>query len=180
MRIRFNSPVILWFTILSLIILMLDTYISPINNYLAITSYFDYNVLSYFTHVLCHSGYDHFIGNVTFILLIGPTVENAYGSKRLLIMIIATAFVTSILNKVFLDTGLLGASGIVYMLIILSSFSGSKKGEIPVTFILVFVLFIGKEFMNSFENDQISQFGHIIGGIFGGLFGFLFQRKILK
>jgi membrane associated rhomboid family serine protease len=99
-------------------------------------------------------------------------VEEKYGSKRLLIMILLTALVTGILNILFFNTGLLGASGIVFMLILLSSFTNVRNGEIPITFILVAFLFLGKEVLESIQNDNISQFAHIIGGICGSIFGF--------
>jgi membrane associated rhomboid family serine protease len=112
------------------------------------------------------------MGNLTFILLVGPIVEEKYGDMRTLFMILITALVTGILNILFFHTGLLGASGIVFMLILLVSFTNTRSGEIPVTFILVALLFIGKEVLQSLSTDQISQFAHIIGGICGSFFGF--------
>ena len=47
-----------------------------------------------------------------------------------------------------------------------------KAGQIPVTFILVAALFIGKEVLNTLQTNQISEAAHIIGGICGSLFGF--------
>ena len=42
----------------------------------------------------------------------------------------------------------------------------------PVTFILILLLYLGQEVMNIFRQDNISQFGHIAGGLIGALFGF--------
>jgi len=92
-------------------------------------------------------------------------------------MIIITALVTGLLNISFFDTGLLGASGIVFMLILLVSFTNVKGGQIPLTFILVAILFVGKEVMHSLSADQVSQFAHIIGGVCGSIFGFLGKKK---
>jgi membrane associated rhomboid family serine protease len=91
-------------------------------------------------------------------------------------MMLVTALVTGLLNILFFHTGLLGASGIVFMLILLVSFTNSKSGEIPLTFILIALLFIGKEILQSLQSDQISQFAHIIGGICGSVFGFTTRR----
>jgi len=41
--------------------------------------------------------------------------------------------------------------------------------------ILIAVLFIGKEVIQSFASDQISQFAHIIGGICGSIFGYFLR-----
>jgi membrane associated rhomboid family serine protease len=106
-------------------------------------------------------------------LLLGPIVEEKYGDSRTLFMMLITALVTGLLNLLFFHTGLMGASGIVFMLILLVSFTNTKSGEIPVTFILVALLFIGKEVIASLNSDQISQFAHIIGGVCGSVFGFV-------
>ena len=91
-------------------------------------------------------------------------------------MIILTALITAMLNISFFSTGLMGASGIVFMLILLVSFTNSKEGEIPMTFVLVALLFIGKEVLQSLNSDQVSQFAHIIGGFCGSVFGFIGRR----
>jgi rhomboid protease GluP len=63
------------------------------------------------------------------------------------------------------------------MLILLSSFTNIRAGEIPLTFILIVVLFLTKEVTTAFAQDNISQFAHIIGGICGSFFGFLLTRS---
>jgi membrane associated rhomboid family serine protease len=77
------------------------------------------------------------------------------------------------LNSALFSTGLMGASGLVFMMILLASFTNHKEGEIPLTFILVLVLFLAKEVVQAFSNDDISQFAHILGGVIGSLFGFI-------
>ena len=94
-------------------------------------------------------------------------------------MIFFTALITGILNITLFSTGLMGASGIVFMLILLVSFTNSNEGEIPITFILVAVLFIGKEIIQSMNADNISQFAHIMGGACGSMFGFLGRKRVV-
>lgn len=130
-----------------------------------------------FSHTMGHASTEHLMGNLAFILLIGPIVEEKYGAKNLIIMMITTALVTSILHLLFFNHGLLGASGIVFMLILIVSLVNFKSKEIPLTFILVVLIFIGKEILGSFENDGISHFAHIIGGIVGAVFGFTLAGK---
>ncbi len=117
------------------------------------------------------------MGNFAFILLLGPILEEKYGSASLAIMIVVTAVVTGLLNILFLPTGLLGASGVVFMMILLSSFTNIRQGGIPLTFILIVVLFLAQEIANSLREDSVSQFAHISGGIIGSLFGFLRPRR---
>jgi len=128
--------------------------------------------LCVFTHVAGHSGWPHLINNLSLILLIGPMLEENYGSLSLLVMILITAFITGLLNVVFFPAFLMGASGVVFMMILLSSFTNFSRGEIPLTFILVLVLYLGVQLVNSLNTDNISYFAHIAGGFCGSLFGF--------
>jgi len=178
-RITYNSPVVLTFVALSLLSLILGAvtsgvttnkffcvYRAPLGDYL---TYF-----RFFAHVFGHSGYAHFMGNMVLLLVLGPQLEERFGSIALTVMITVTALVSGLINFIFFpNTMLLGASGIVFMMIILSSFTGDKKGTLPLTMILVFVLYIGGEVVKGvLESDNISRLTHIIGGICGGFFGY--------
>jgi uncharacterized membrane protein YdcZ (DUF606 family) len=87
-------------------------------------------------------------------------------------MIAITAFVTGVLNVLLFRSSLMGASGVVFMMILLASFTNFSHGEIPLTFILVLILYLGGQLFESFRTDNISQFAHIVGGFCGSLFGF--------
>ena len=78
--------------------------------------------LTIFSYVIGHANIQHLLGNLTFILLLGPILEEKYGSRNLLIMMGLTALITGVLNLALFDTGVLGASGIVFMFIILVCF----------------------------------------------------------
>lgn len=177
MKIKWNAPVVLSFALLCTAIYFLNPFLlGGLMPYFTVASNIQWtnplSVLTLFTHVLGHISFEHLIGNLTFILLLGPIIEEKYGGKNLIYMIIVTALVTGLINVLFFQTGLMGASGIVFMLILLVSFTNVSKGEIPITFILVALLFIGKELIHSMESNQISEAAHIIGGICGSIFGF--------
>lgn len=182
MRIRYNAPVILTFTLIATAVLVLDQFLSSAltrNFFIAYPTFQPARLVSYFrlfAHVIGHRSWLHMISNFSFILLIGPILEEKYHSATMLAMMLVTALVTGILNIVFFSTGLMGASGIVFMLIILSSFTNISAGDVPLTFILIVVLFLAKEIIAAFSEDNISQFAHIVGGSCGGLFGFLLIR----
>ena len=91
------------------------------------------------------------------------------------------ALITGILNNVlFPNVALCGASGIVFMLIVLSSVTSVKSGKLPLTLVLVLIIYLGAEVYNAIMvTDSISQFTHIIGGICGSIFG-LFSDKNKK
>jgi membrane associated rhomboid family serine protease len=117
------------------------------------------------------------MGNLSFILLLGPIMEEKYGSRAILIMILVTAFITGVLNTLIFDTSLVGASGIVFMMILLSSFTNIREKEIPLTFILVTAIFVSNELVNIFKDNNISEFAHLMGGGCGSIFGLKFFKK---
>ena len=132
-----------------------------------------------FSYVFGHSGWDHFFGNVSYILLLGPMLEEKYGSRRIVQVIAATALVTSVVNAVFFPgSGISGASGVVFAFILLTSFTEFRAGEIPITFLLVAGIYIGKELVAALTViDSVSQLGHILGGITGAVIGYSLNRK---
>jgi GlpG protein len=105
-------------------------------------------------------------------------LEEKYGSVQILFVILVTALVTGIVNFIFFPhTQLLGASGVVFALILLSSFTGFKNGEVPVTFLLVAVLYIGEQIYDGiFVQDNISNLTHILGGAVGSSLGFAMNK----
>ncbi|MCL2007765.1 MAG: rhomboid family intramembrane serine protease [Treponema sp.] len=182
MRIRYNSPTVLTFAFISALVLILSQtvmrtltiqwFVVPGRDGFSAGNFRHWVTLV--THVLGHAGWLHLVSNFSFILLIGPILEEIYGSASLFIMIFITALVTGILNVLFFNSGLLGASGVVFMMILLASFTNFNRGEIPLTFILVLILYLGRELFDTFgaEANNISQFAHIVGGFIGSLFGF--------
>lgn len=183
-RIQFNSPVILSFAGISLIALILGYITGGASNRLLFSVYHSSlaNPLTYVrlvTHVLGHSGYEHYINNMLMLLVIGPAMEEKYGSGPLLRAIIITAVVSGLVQMIFFPhTALLGASGIVFMLIVLSSLAGMQEGKIPLTLILVVIFYIGGEIVAGlFSRDNISHLGHIIGGLSGAVIGYALERS---
>ncbi len=171
-RISYNSPVVLTFTLLAVAAHLLpDSYQHYFVMRPELKTVEDFFAL--FSHIIGHGNWDHLLSNFTMILLIGPILEEKYGSKSLLTMILTTALVTSLLNHLIFKDFVLGASGIVFMMILLASTTNLRKREIPLTFIAVAVLFLGREVFSIFEKDQISQMAHLIGGVAGAVFGFV-------
>ncbi len=183
LRIRYNSPVILSFAIVAALVLLIDQISGGVFIRTFFTLYPDFSFssplswLRLFTYVIGHANWTHLIGNFSFILLIGPVLEEKYGSLPLLLMMLVTALATAILNILIVRTGLLGASGIVFMLILLSSFTNIRQGEIPLTFFLIVALYLVKEFVNAFTPSTVSELAHIAGGIIGAIFGFIISRS---
>ena len=132
-----------------------------------------------FGHVLGHADFDHFLGNMLLLLVIGPPLEEKYGSRTLLAGILLTAGVSGILQCVFFPgSALLGASGIVFMLIMLASLAGMKDGRIPLTLILAAVLYLGQEVYAMVAlRDNVANFMHLVGGVTGTVFGVVLAKR---
>jgi membrane associated rhomboid family serine protease len=115
------------------------------------------------------------MGNFTFILLLGPILEEKYGSGLFAFLMLITAAVIGFTQALLFSGFLIGASGLVFMMIIMVSFTNIRKGELPVTMILVALLFLTKEIINALSpvENNISEMAHIAGGICGIVFGFL-------
>ncbi|MBP3588450.1 MAG: rhomboid family intramembrane serine protease [Clostridia bacterium] len=183
MFISYNSPVILTFALLSAAALGLNLLTAGQTNGMFFSVYRAplSDPLTYvrmFGHVLGHADWQHFFNNVLYLLIVGPAVEEKYGSRNLLIAMMVTAFVSGAAHLVLApNAALLGASGIVFMLIFLTSLSGMKKGCIPLTLILVAVFYLGQELYDAiFLQDGISQMTHIIGGLCGTILGFMMRK----
>lgn len=183
MRITYNAPVTLTFALISTLVLLVDqllglgltVHLFAIGPTLNVADPLEYVRLV--THVVGHANWTHLISNFALILLLGPILEEKHGSRSLVVMMLITAIVTGLLNVLFFSTGLLGASGIVFMMILLGSFTNFGKGEVPLTFILVVLLYVTREVITAFQDDTISQFAHVAGGFCGSLFGFLRPRR---
>ncbi|GHV96127.1 hypothetical protein AGMMS50293_24470 [Spirochaetia bacterium] len=180
MRIKYNAPTVLTFALLSALVLLLSKSLLPglAEAWFMVPGRNGFNPgsvrnwVSIISHAAGHANWTHLINNFSLILLVGPMLEENYGSRSLFVMILITALVTGVLNVLLFRTALMGASGVVFMMILLASFTNFSHGEIPLTFILVLILYLGVQLFNSFSTDNISQFAHIVGGFCGSLFGF--------
>ncbi len=182
-RFDYNSPLVLTYTLICILVFFADVFSGQRLTYYFFSlppSFDPTNPVAYFrliSYIVGHADGNHLVMNLLIILLVGPMLEEKYGAQNLFIMCILTALATSLINLSLVYVGifthgLLGASGIAFMFILLSSFSNAKAGTIPLTFILVAILFLGQEIANATKPDNISQFAHIIGGVCGGIFGF--------
>lgn len=184
MKLSYNSPLILSLALLATIVLIFDQYLPKdiISLYFSSPSTFHLNsVLDYFcsfSYILGHADIEHLASNFTYILLVGPALEEKYGFITLGLLIIVTAVSTSLLNSVFFHESIIGASGIAFMLIILSTFANSRPDAIPLTFVLVIIFFFTKEIVQvAAVHNDVSHFTHIFGGVCGGISGFLLRKK---
>ena len=183
-RITFNSPAVLSFVLLSLGVMVLNYLTAGVSNRLLFMTYHSslaspLTYVRFFTHVLGHQGWSHYIGNMMYLLLLGPMLEEKYGSRAIIEVILITGLVTGIVTwLIFPNIALCGASGVVFAFIMMTSFTSFKEGEIPVTVILVAVIYIGQQIYEGlFVQDNISNMAHILGGIVGAVAGYTLNKR---
>ena len=183
MKVTFNAPVVLGIVGISFIATLLGYLTGGVTSRVIFTTYRS-AILSpmtwirAFLHIFGHADFAHFVGNMSYLLLIGPMLEEKYGSKPILQIIVITALFTGIVNYIlFENVALCGASGVVFAFILLTSFTNFRQGDIPLTFILVTVVFLGQQVHDMcFIQDDISNLSHIIGGVVGAIIGYHLNR----
>ena len=177
---QYNSILILTYFFISFGALILKYITLGTSNDLLFSSYRSSlaDPLTYvrlFSHAIGHYDWKHFSNNFLHILLIGPMIEEKYGTMNLLAMMLITAGITGLLNSIVGRKKILGASGIVFMLIVMSSFVNIQAGKIPITLVLIFIFYIVNEILDGiFKKDNVSHIGHIIGAICGCIYGFIY------
>ncbi len=181
----YNAPVTLTFALICIVAIFLKDRLQNLPVIFTApgcqTSEFAFNwkdpvhYIRLFLHVFGHTDWNQLTGNLAFILLLGPSLEDKFGSGLLALMITITAFVTGIINACFIPALLMGASGTVFMMILLSSYTTIDKTKIPLTFILVCVTYIAKEFLvhAGTGTAAVTTVAHIAGGICGSILGFM-------
>ena len=184
LRVTFNAPLVLAFALLCTLVTILDQLtgrksISMIFSTYASSFSDPMTYVRLFTHVLGHASFAHLVSNMAYILLLGPALEEKYGAKKLLLVIAVTAVITALVHNVlFPNTRLLGASGVVFAFILLTSFTEFREGEIPLTTILVALIYLGQQIWDGITvKDNVSNLSHIVGGLVGGCAGFLLNRR---
>lgn len=113
-------------------------------------------------------------------MLVGPSVEHAFGSENLIVIIAVVALASAAAHIVVggSRTHQLGASGVVFAFIILNSLVGAKYGKISVSFLIVTTLYLGDELIDFFfAGDAMSHHAHLVGGVVGGFAGYYIQKR---
>ncbi len=183
MRLKYNAPVTLTFALICTAIFAANQHLAPglIDSLFTAegSTTFQYNDIPAYTRLISyafgHYDWEHLLGNMTLILLLGPILEERFSSKSLIAMMFLTTVILGLINAFFFPGPLLGSSGIIFMMIVLSSFNNINKGEIPITFIAIISIYMASEIIALKKDDDISQIAHITGGICGALFGFSSQ-----
>lgn len=179
-RIKYNAPVSLTIVILSSVVFALNHYVNNflISNWFTADGTLTFNYsdpiayIRFITHTLGHYDLNHIIYNSLLLILTGPILEEKYNSKTLLALIVTTAIVSGAINAFFIEAYLLGASGIVYLFIVLISFTNIEKGEFPLSVVIALGLFMYQDLSRE-DLAEISILTHIVGAVIGLLYGLI-------
>ena len=178
--IDYNSKVVLTFFFICLIFRLLDRiFQGEVTTFLGSKRCSIFNPLLYIrmvSRIFVHLDWSHFSSNFFYILLLGPMLEEKYGSINLIYMILGTAIFTSLITLLFEPkSNGIGCSDICYMMIVLCSIVNITNGKIPLTLILVFFKFIADEIIlifNHKKDDNVGHLAHVSGALAGFIIGY--------
>lgn len=203
LHISYNAPVTLTFSLLCIVLFILDTFAfkgrlipiaftcpGKIGSTIAFNFKNPVDYIRLFSHVLGNTSWTSLFLNFAFILLLGPILEERYGSPIVALTIGVAALVTGVFNACLLPTVMTGSGSIVLLMILLASVSSLDKKEVPLTFLFVFILYCAYLMYETYPRSgtESKSFGHFMqlniptfinlaGGVCGSLFGFLVAPK---
>lgn len=189
-NILFDSPVTTTFSVLAVLLFIIDSFIVKGKlSALFLTAptvaegAFAFNAadpLSYLRiifHVFGSNNCSLLISNLIIISLLGPILEEKYGSVIIGIMMLLSSLLSGVLAGCFCKTGISGADSIVFMMVLLNSYLSVSKKKIPLSSVIVLVLFIWGQFYADKSNGLIGLLVNVAGGLCGSLLAFFASPK---
>ena len=118
---------------------------------------------------------NNFITYILIVLLLGPAMEERYGSVIIGIMIFVAALFSGVLNACFCVESLTGPVPVVCMMIFLTAFMSFSNKTVPITFLATIIFFV--YFSITSGIGAVRLIICIAGGLCGSLFAFLTSPK---
>lgn len=190
LKISYDAPVTLTFSLLCIVLYLIDTLFckgflsenvlaSPTTGEGALPFVFS-QFASYPRLILYIFGSESIsllLADLIFILLLGPSMEERYGSVVVGIMIAVSALFSGVLNACFCKNSIHGAAPIVFMMIFLNAFMTFTKRKLPISFVCVMGMYIAYEWIPHGGSGIIEVVISMAGGLCGSLFAFLTSPK---
>lgn len=193
LKFSYDAPVTLTFALITIVVFLLDTLAfkgslnlkflhTPTSSVGAFPFSFKepLSIVRLFLHVFGNVDKSYLICNLIFILLLGPEMENRYGSVIIGIMIFVSALFSGVLSASFCKAEVCGSDPIVFMLIILWTMMHLSRKKISGTSIAVIILFAFMEFFRKNPNGVVGVVVILAGGLCGSLFAFIASPKARK
>ena len=108
--------------------------------------------------------------------------EERFGSAKVFFAVLLTALAgAAIMWFLFPDATIMGASGVLFCMMMLASFASMRGGAIPITLILVIILYLGSEVLQAVSGTAgLPELTHIAGGVVGLLLGLVFSHGVAE
>lgn len=182
-KLSLEAPVIVGFVFACVLLHLLNMTIAPgISRWLGIRDAFHLlhpmQYVRLITHIFGHENMTHLRGNMTHILMVGPSAEEIFGSQNIVWIMLAVAISSGFGHILFgpTNTSQIGASGVAFALILVNSLVSAEMGRIPISFVLTACLWTSDEMWKMlFAGDQIAHSAHLIGAIVGTAAGYYIQ-----
>jgi len=208
LKIDNDSPVTICFSLLILLAFAIDAFVlngkllssvltcpggklsSPAFNF---SSGGDY--IKLLLHVFGASSWNAVFINCLYVLMLGPGLEERYGSPVFALMLAVSALVTGVLNACLSPAPIFGASCVIFTMIFLVGMTDLAKKHIRFSWIFVFFFYIIYKLYSAYSGSEVRlslsannqllvflkknavTFISLAGGICGSLFGFLVSPK---
>lgn len=131
-------------------------------------------------HIFSYMDFNLLLCDLIFIMLLGPFMEERYGSVIIGIMIFVASLFSGVLNACFCKFPASGSTCVVFMLILLDAMMNISKKKISASSIAVLILFIIRLYLVKNENGIIDVIIVIAGGLCGSLLAFMASPKARK
>ena len=190
LKFSYDAPVTITFSLVCIIVYLLDTFLLKgylSNNILCsptcsggVLPFSFKEVLSYprlILYVFSSPSIEILLSNLIFILLLGPSMEERYGSVVIGIMIAFSSLFSGVLTACFSLVSLRGAAPVVFMMIFLNAFMAFSKKKFPMSFVMVLGMFIAVEIISKGNSGLVSVLINVAGGLCGSLVAFLTSPK---
>ncbi|MBR5401865.1 MAG: rhomboid family intramembrane serine protease [Treponema sp.] len=189
----YDAPVTLSFALVILLLFVLDKYVfkgslsgqwllSPTAEGGVLPFAFSdfHSIARLFLHVFGYTDAPFLICNMIFVLLLGPAMEERYGSVIIGIMIFVAALFSGVLNACFCKVPACGAEPVVFMLVLLCTMMHLSRSKVSASSLAVIALFVCMQVMRKNLNGIIGVVIITAGGLCGSLFAFLTSPKARK
>lgn len=184
-RLVVNAPVLLFYVTLCVMLYPIVHYMN-LEDLLDVHSEWNANSIqcqtSVLTHILSHGSFEHVRDNLVPLLLVGPSVEHTIGSANMAWIIFLVAIVSGISHMVLVGSEgppLQGAGGIVLTCILLHSCESANRGQIPVSFLLTAILFLGDDVYHLVYSQRDLRTPLVLwtGASVGAVMGWMISRE---
>lgn len=189
----YDAPVTLTFVIVTILLYVLDLFVfkNKLTSEYLLTptvaagklpfAFSDINsILRLLLHVFGNSDRVFMICNLIFILLLGQSMEERYGSVIIGVMIFVSALFSGVLNACFCMESVSGSDCIVFMLILLDTMMHLSRKKVSASSVSVIILFVCMQIFKENPNGIVGVVIVLAGGLCGSLFAFLTSPKARK